>query len=156
MPKGKPIDFKINENGCYIVTSHKPGWKGYVLFQRGEMKTRLHRFVYEQMKGEIPKGLVVRHTCDTPNCIAPDHLILGTPAENSADMVKRGRSIQGEKHVGSVLTEIEVRTIFDLLDHGFRHADIAESFGVHRRTVYDIQQGRTWKHLKLFEGVAVK
>lgn len=147
MPNAKPIEFEVNENGCFICVSHKQGWKGYILFSRGKKRTRLHRHIYEQMKGEIPKGLVVRHTCHTPNCIAPHHLILGTPAENSADMVRAGRQMRGERHVKATLTEKEALTIIDLLKAGFRYQDIADSFGVHRSTVYDIMKCKTWKHL---------
>lgn len=154
MPKARPIKFDVTEDGCFIVTSHKQGWKGYIPFTRGQQRTRLHRYIYEELKGEIPKGLVVRHTCDRPNCIAPEHLILGTPAENSADMVRRGRSMRGEKHIKATLTEKDAQTIVELLQAGFDYKHIADSFGVHRATVYGIKSGKTWKHLNYLEGEA--
>lgn len=50
-----------------------------------------HRVVYEHLHGPIRDGYVVRHTCDTPNCVEPTHLILGTQADNINDMIERGR-----------------------------------------------------------------
>jgi len=50
-----------------------------------------HRASYIIFKGEIPDGIIVRHKCDTPSCINPEHLILGTIKDNSQDMVDRRR-----------------------------------------------------------------
>jgi len=55
----------------------------------------LHRWVWEQINGPIPPGMVVRHTCDNSSCFLYAHLVLGTYADNSADMVGRGRARQG-------------------------------------------------------------
>lgn len=55
-----------------------------------------HRWAYNQFKGLVPAGRVVRHSCDTPCCVNPDHLSVGTHAENSADMVRQGRG-NGQK-----------------------------------------------------------
>ena len=47
------------------------------------------RYIYQMFKGEIPSGLVIRHTCDNKKCINPDHLILGTYKENTQDYMER-------------------------------------------------------------------
>ena len=51
-----------------------------------------HRIVWQQDHGPIPDGLLVCHSCDTPACIAIDHLWLGTPADNQRDMAAKGRA----------------------------------------------------------------
>ena len=50
-----------------------------------------HRFSYELHCGPIGDGLVILHTCDTPNCVNPVHLVAGTQRENVLDMIKKGR-----------------------------------------------------------------
>lgn len=78
--------------------------------------TPLHRAVYCAEHGvtlSSIKGLVVRHVCDNPRCINPTHLELGTHKDNSADMVKRGRSCTGERNAACKLSDIEVQWIRD-------------------------------------------
>lgn len=56
---------------------------------------KAHRYAYEYYKGEIPKGLIIRHVCDNPRCVNPDHLMAGTHKENVHDMMTRGRKVIG-------------------------------------------------------------
>ena len=57
-----------------------------------------HRVSFKLHKGPIPEGLLVLHRCDTPLCVNPDHLFIGTEADNAADREAKGRGIYGDQH----------------------------------------------------------
>jgi len=67
--------------------------KGYGVFNIKGKQKKAHRISYEFHKGEIPDGLFVCHRCDTPQCINPDHLFLGTNHDNMQDAMNKGRFI---------------------------------------------------------------
>lgn len=62
--------------------------------RRGEART--HQVVWKHHHGPIPEGHVVRHKCDNPPCINIEHLETGTPADNTQDMMDRGRHYTGK------------------------------------------------------------
>jgi hypothetical protein len=77
-------------DGCWVWTASTRN--GYGRFSVEGSEEYAHRYSYQLSRGDIPDGLIVRHRCDNPLCVRPDHLELGTKAENSQDMVERGRS----------------------------------------------------------------
>ena len=81
--------------GCWIWNPknalHSFGY-GHACSGNGETDSA-HRLSYRLTYGEIPAGLVVRHKCDNPSCVRPDHLLLGTQKENIADARERGRAV---------------------------------------------------------------
>lgn len=97
-----------------------------------------HRIAYEMTHGiGSAAGLVVRHRCDVRRCCRPDHLVIGTNADNVADRVERGRS-------ASKLTPEQAREIATC---GGRQSAVAARFGVTQGTVSQIRNGRTWSHV---------
>lgn len=77
-------------SGCWMW-SGSVGTDGYGKTKWKGKTIRAHRLVYMLTKGEIAEGLFVLHTCDKPDCVNPEHLWLGTHAENEADKDAKGR-----------------------------------------------------------------
>lgn len=120
--------------------------RGYGKFKSNQKTISAHRFSYEKHKGPIPEGFVVRHACDNPPCVNPDHLLVGTHRDNKMDAIVRNRVALGEEHGNSKLTEIEVAEIWQLLPH-HTYADIARRYGVAYQTIGSIDKGETWAWL---------
>lgn len=99
---------------------------------------RAHRFAWEQINGEIPSGMFVCHTCDEPACVNPRHLYLGTPAENSADMKRKGRTSQGPHR--ELVPEVR-----RLASEGVPQVAICDRLGLPRWTVSRIVNRDTYE-----------
>ncbi len=137
----KRVEKLANESGCWIWT--------------GSLKTTgygkladlyAHRLSYKIHYGEIG-DLWVLHHCDTPCCVNPNHLFLGTVADNTKDAAKKGRMRRGEAQHKAVLTENLVREIRTLSNGGLSSRKIAKKFGVGRSTIKHVLKGTTWKHV---------
>jgi hypothetical protein len=153
-PKVKPILERLKakteyqDGGCWLWNGSKTH-NGY-----GEIRTvdrrliRVHRLSYEEHRGPIPAGVFVLHECDQRNCWNPNHLFLGTAAENTADMMGKHRHIPapcpGEANGNALVTEDIVRLI---RADSRRIIDIAADYGIHFTTVSDIKRRKTWKHV---------
>lgn len=121
------------EGECFVVPV-----KGYgeVRFDGNRGRMPAHRASYIVHNGPIPDGLLIRHTCDRPGCINPNHLLTGTHADNSRDKVERKRHRFGENHpnvaVGSDLAQAAVA---EYLAGGQSQAKVAAKYGVSQTTV---------------------
>ena len=119
--------------GCWL-------WVGWViggygcLKQRGlngGMHTKAHRLAYAAFKEE-PGDLCVMHTCDVRLCVNPKHLLLGTRADNNADMLAKGRA----RRTGVPRAKVSFREVSFLTSLGYTQQRIAEMFGVHQATIW--------------------
>lgn len=86
----------ITTNGCMPWIGHKTKY-GYGSFWFKGKPNHAHRVAYIIYFGEIPKGMLVRHKCDNPTCVNPQHLEVGTPLDNMRDCIERGRRAKGPR-----------------------------------------------------------
>lgn len=143
-----------NDQGCWLWNRCKSKL-GYGQVTLNYKHWFAHRLSYELYKGAIPSKLCVCHSCDTPACVNPEHLWLGTRKENSADMVKKGRASQtyhghgfrkGHTHSQGkrkrVLTDRQVREIRATLHNREPLKDVAKRYKVSATTVSNIRRGK--------------
>ncbi len=114
------------------------------LWHKGKPMQFAHRVSYENYRGEIPSGLCVCHKCDTPGCVNPDHLFLGTRSDNMADRQRKGRQPAGEKNGRARLTIVQVKEIKERLFLGEKKLRLAKEYNVGERTIRDIASGKNW------------
>lgn len=113
----------------------------------GSMSAPAHRVSYEHHFGPIPDGLIVRHKCDTPPCINPEHLEVGTVAENNEDARARGRIKLGTKVHTAKLDEAKVLLIREELRLGATVKGTARKYGVTAQSIRAIRDRKTWAWL---------
>lgn len=119
---------------------------GYGLTGHGGRKLYVHRVMFELAYGFAPpKGMEVCHHCDNPPCARPNHLFLGTHAENMQDRVPKGRTNFGERNPLAKLTWVDVRDIRSAVAAGATQASMCRKYGVSAGVVCDIIAGKRWK-----------
>jgi hypothetical protein len=136
------------QEDCWIWIGGSGNY-GYGQLHVGDRGISAHRFSWEIHNGKIPDGLEVCHSCDVPACVNPEHLWLGTHAENMRDMEDKGRtSIPGFRGVmiaSSKLTEEQVRSI---RKDTRKSSAIAKEFNITRENVWMIKKRKSWKWLE--------
>ncbi len=140
----------VKTDGCWIWNRGK-GVKRYGSFKVGRSTEIAHRFSWKLHRGPIPDGLNVLHHCDNTRCVRPDHLFLGTQADNVADMIGKGRDhkAKGERAALSKLTEAQVREMRRRYVAGVVGCHrLAAEYGVRKGTVQFIIARKTWKHIE--------
>lgn len=141
----KPIEGYIDENNCWLCTSHKKD-RGYPRLTVCYKQIPITRFLWKTFRGNIPENMFVCHTCDNPACINLDHLFLGSPKDNMHDKVLKNRHVVlcGEQSPSSKLTS---KQVLDIRNDKRSHHLIAKDYGVHRRTIGLIKNKQRWKHV---------
>lgn len=136
-----------NESGCWLWIGGMTD-AGYGAFWFKGTTQAAHRVAYLLVNGDIDHSLDGCHRCDTPCCVNPEHIFLGTEADNYRDSKSKGRNVRGEKHGMSKLTEEDVRSIRFLRDSGIRNSKIAKIFNVTQALIGYIVKRKIWAHIK--------
>lgn len=137
----------VKTEGCWLWTGCTAS--GYGMIKVCGKGQGVHRISYKLHKGPIPDGLLVCHTCDVRNCVNPEHLFIGTPQENTQDMVNKHRqnTPRGESSGGAKLTESDVKEIRRLRENGHSLKSLAKQFGVTHPNIHYICTKHTWAHV---------
>lgn len=149
--------------GCWVWQGYK-NKDGYGAIKIDRKVMVVHRVVYAIKVSEIPTGVFVCHRCDNPPCCNPEHLFLGTNAENIADRHAKGRDAKGDRNgnrtcpetiqrgenrSGSKLTERDVIDIRSRYVPRFYSAyRLAREFGVSQRVVQLVIHRKLWSHVQ--------
>lgn len=149
----------LNGKDGYGVIGGKLNGKRYSL---PGVKMLAHRASWIMHFGEIPDngsyhGTVVRHKCDNPKCVNPNHLELGTQQDNVVDMRDRGRSNysglgkqrSGFKHHRAIMTPESLALTWQMIREGRKVAEIAEKIGVSTTTIKNIRLGKIYTAEKI-------
>ena len=138
-------------DGCWLwqKSTCPPGWYGQFFLRkegRKSINVSAHRFVWELTNGPIPDGLHVCHRCDVPACVNPEHLFLGTQAENIKDAWRKERSPRGGKRVQAKLVESDISKIRSSL---LSNKMLAKLFSVSDTLIRGIRAGERWRHVSV-------
>jgi hypothetical protein len=127
------------ENGCLVWKgAQQPSGYGRIII--GGKQLRAHRVAYALSYGDFDDELLVLHRCDTPLCIRPEHLFLGTTDDNMADMTQKGRSAKGLRNGSAVLSDDQIREIrrrYERYSQGPNsQVAMANEFGVSQASIW--------------------
>lgn len=99
-------------------------------------------------KAEIPAGMVVMHSCDNPSCVNPHHLSIGTPKDNTQDMIAKGRKkVVAPLGEGNGKAKLTVEKVKLIKQSNLKTAELARQFGLSENCIRGVRIGRTWSHV---------
>jgi hypothetical protein len=153
-PQGRSLRERIDHfttpeptSGCWLWT----GWiesNGYGSTHHGGTKLTAHRASWLAFRGPIPSRMFVLHRCDNRACVNPDHLFIGTHAENMQDMKSKGRSphgaLHGESHPKAKLTYEAAVEVAALVRSGADEREVAARFGIVPRYARSFRWMKEW------------
>lgn len=147
---------RVDKSGdCWIWTGSRHVF-GYGTIRSFDQNVLCHRLAWESTYGPIPEGMAVCHKCDNPPCCRPEHLFLGTLADNNRDRAAKGRGAKAHRHPSpgmangnAVLTDAAIRDIRSTYAKGgISQQAIAEQYGVSQPLISRIVLKKGWRHIK--------
>jgi len=140
-----------DENGC-LIWKDSIDWDGYGHTWIDGRTVNVHRFIAAHVAGLTLNNLnrhdIVRHTCDNPSCINPEHLIIGTASENMQDASNKGRT-RGENSPHHYLTEEDVRAIrTEYKNTRITQARLAKKYNVSQVQISNVITRYSWSHVE--------
>lgn len=145
----------VKSDGCWEwtgcrnyrpATHYRPRSWSYGTFYFEGRQQPAHRVAWKLAVGEIPAGMWMLHHCDNQGCVRPDHLYVGTHADNTRDAVIRRRMARGERSWNHKLTDEDIGHIRWLLSRGIPTETIGALVGVSGRTIRYIRSGEHWSN----------
>lgn len=168
----KPVDKMVrfsraiekykDQEGCWVWEgkTDKAGYGRLWISDHPYQEDQAHRASYEYHVGPIPESRIICHHCDNPPCVNPAHLFIGTPKDNTSDMISKDRHARGErqKHILTEEAVIDIRNRYNLRrrtrgvatrndPNGARA--LAAEYGVSIWAIFDAVNGRRWAHIPL-------
>lgn len=146
---------RVNKNGPTMPNMDTPCWEwiagrnyNYGILSVNKKTVRAHVYSYTLANGEFESGLCVLHRCDNRPCVRPDHLFLGTHADNVRDKVKKGRQAKGERAYATKLTACEVIEMRKIFAAGqVSQRALARQYGITPQSAYRVLRRLQWRHV---------
>ncbi len=135
-------------SGCWLWFGGRTNFGHGTFRLPGRIRESAHRVSWMLNVGDIPKGMSVLHKCDVPSCVNPDHLFIGTQADNIADMTKKGRGrktfMKGHAPLNAKLTIEQVKEIRSRTES---RKLLSVKFGVSINTINSVLYGSNWRNI---------
>jgi len=133
--------------GCWLWqgSRFKSGGYGQMWAVGGRRKTKVHRALFIELHGPLRSDEFVCHRCDVARCCNPDHLFVGTAADNAADMVAKGRQVRG-------LSKLTASQVLAIRADPRKQYEIAVDYGVTAPCVSQIKRRVNWGWLEAGDG----
>ncbi len=131
-----------SESGCWLWIGQRSG-RRYGAHCIAGRTVKAHRFSWELHYGPIPSGAYVCHKCDTPLCVNPRHLFVGTQADNMRDMAAKGRAASRPGQNNPIAVPVSIARAI-AADRETPARDLARDHGVSAAVVYRIRNGTHW------------